>query len=188
MPKSVDAQVPCVEWLTTRHTVSPPHPWIPNHRRKAVQDFTGKNPGTRGPTRVKPCCSRVCSCRGNTKHCARTYPSTGLDAGQRDCLGKNKLFIVIRKNTRKDLSAIKMLQSPLWEIEQLCKGPESGAMTPGLSLLASQAGRNETFQFTYCKNPSHREGARKKGENLESRLDLGSLLSSSCQKHYFQRL
>lgn len=75
-----------------------------------------------------------------------------------NCLDENKLFVVTLKNTCKDLSAIQMLQSPLWEIEQLCKGPESSAMTPGRSLPAGQAGENETFQFKYCTKLQPREG------------------------------
>ena len=84
-----------------------------------------------------------------------------------------------------------MLVGPLWEIEPLWRGPEIGAVTRGLLLLASKAGDGEeTLQFQYCEKVPYPPGGLSTTDSNVSprvRLDLG-LLSSLHREYAFQRL
>lgn len=93
------------------------------------------------------------------------------------------------KTVAKISFAFKMLLSLRRETERLCKGPEIGAMTQGLSLLASKAGNKDTFQLKWCKKTlTTGRAPHKKGESKNVsmvRLDLGGLLSSSLKNTIF---
>lgn len=53
IPKSADAQVTCVKWHRSLHTVSLPHPQTPNHRSKTLQVFIETNVRICGPVQFK---------------------------------------------------------------------------------------------------------------------------------------
>lgn len=53
-PKSVHAQVFHIKWARSIHTISPLHPWVPNHEWKTIQVFMGENPHVSESTQLKP--------------------------------------------------------------------------------------------------------------------------------------
>lgn len=102
---------------------------------------------------------------------------------------KTNFLLWSLKTVAKISFAFKMLLSLLRETERLHKGPEIGAMTQGLSLLASKAGNKDTFKFKWCKkNLTTGRAPHKKGESKNvsmARLDLGGLLSSPLKNIIF---
>lgn len=50
----MDAQVPCIKWHKSMHTVSVPYLWTSNHGSKIVQVFIQKILPIHGPAQLKP--------------------------------------------------------------------------------------------------------------------------------------
>lgn len=106
-------------------------------------------------------------------------------------LTKINFLLESLKTLKKIFLLPKCYCDPFGKLSNCVKGPEIGAMTQGLSPLASRAGDGkETFQFQYCKKVSYPLGGLPTTDSKMFpwvRLDHG-LLSSSHQKYDFQRL